>query len=188
MAVSIKTTPELVRPAGSHHLSLEQGRAEYGPFSKEELYPILELEAPRVGFIRAQFSADRYVASNGWSEWRIYLRDVRTPDAERPDLPHLGRDAAGIGDATRRAISEACEPLIRAWLATDAYKVSRRRAAARAVANKIGAPAEWAIENGRRLLVAADSSLDPIAVKNLREALEALELARVRVDIATAGD
>jgi hypothetical protein len=197
-SVKIKGTPELVRPAGSHYLSVESHNPSREPFGKEELHPILELEAPRAGLVRASFEVSRSVASywdrdtdtssDQWGPWRVYLRDVRTPDPKEPGVVYTGRPAAGIGDATRSAITEACEPIVRAWLETEAYRVSRERAAARAVSQKLEVPADYRNADGRRLLERTRGDLTPAAAELLGEALAALERARELVDEVNAAD
>lgn len=193
MTVTVKNEPVLVRPAGSHWLELEQGIRRKGePFSREELHPILELDVPRVGFVRAQFEANRYVASSYdertgessplWSEWRIFLRDVRTPDEERPDLPHLGRTASGVGEATWRAITRACEPLILAWLETDDYRASRQSAAAYAAKREIDAPAAYRLVNVEQTLALVRDHLSPDDAERLARAVDLLEQAAALLD------
>lgn len=113
----IAKNARLDKPNGSHHLGTE-GRSAYGPFSKEELYPVVVLELPRVGEVSVQFSADRYVSSSGWTEWRIYARRFDP--------------SSGIGDAGHRAAHEAGVPLIREWLNGPDYPAARQQAAAHA--------------------------------------------------------
>jgi len=193
MTVTVKETPTLVAPAGSHWLALEQtGRAEQEPFANEELYPILELTAPRVGLVRATFSVSRYVASNWneatqtsspvWTDWNIYLRDVRTPDPDMPDAYHLGRDAAGVGEATRQAIREACEPIIRGWLGTEAYRASRRKTAAYAVRRELDAPRSYNLQNTERTLQRLRGELGPMEADHLASMLALLEQAAEGLD------
>jgi hypothetical protein len=188
MAIAIKTEPKLIRPAGSHWLELEKGqRRGDEPFAKEELYPILEVDAPRVGLVRAEFEANRYVASSYddatgtssplWSEWRIFLRAVRTPDPERPDLPHLGREAQGVGEATRRAISDACRPIIEAWLDSDAYRQSRRKTAAASVRREFDAPPSYRLTHARETLYRLADELGATETDHLATVLSLLEQA-----------
>ncbi len=178
MAVAIKSEPVLIRPAGSHWLNLETGpRRNDEPFSNEELFPILELDVPRVGLVRAQFEANRYVHSSGWSEWRVYLKDVRLPDAERPELYHLGPDAPGVGPSTRDAIRAACEPLILGWLETDAYLASRQVAAAYAARREIHAPRCYRIDAARTTINLLAAHLTDDDLIRLRGALDLLDRA-----------
>lgn len=191
MERAAKLAPELIRPAGSHHVELASIRSPE-PFAKEELYPILELQAPRVGLVRATMSADRYVASTETGDrmgpWRIVLRDVRTPDAERPELPHLGREAAGIGPATRDTIQRACEPIVRAWLETDDYAHSRRRAAVRALLRTLETPADYTLTQARKNLDAIADELAPGDRDAVGRALEQLEGARQIIDAINGSD
>jgi hypothetical protein len=182
---AVKTTPELVRPAGSHWLEPRRNSGS-GPFGREELYPILELELARVGKVRATFAVDRYQHSSGWSDWRVVLRDVRTPDPERPELVHLGRDAAGVGPAARKAITEACAPIVRAWLETPAYLGSRRREAARVLARELEAPPSWRTDRGRQLLaeLRAAGELGPTVAVQLEHAIDLLDQARDTLEAA----
>ena len=192
MPRTLKTAPEIVQTT-SHWLTLEgTARARQEPFSDEKVYPILELELPRVGLVRANFEASRYVASSYdeatnesrpvWTEWRIFLRDVRTPDDDRPDLPHLGRPASGIGPATNDAISDACLPLIAAWLDSDAYRQSRRKAAAYAVRREIGAPPSYRIERLRQTLAETNGEIGPMEMDHLRGILDLLGQAADALD------
>lgn len=110
----------LTKPNGSHWLAPEHGRG--GQLAREELYPVLTAEVRGVERT-VRVSADRYRHSNGWSDWRIYVRDVEPSN--------------GIGDKTRAGLNAAAEPIVRAWLASDAYKASRRLAAAAMLARLI---------------------------------------------------
>lgn len=157
---------------GSHYLNTDNVNDRSQPFSKEEIYPIVELEAPRAGLVRAQFSADRYVSSSGWSEWRIYVRDIRTPDPEKPELAHLGPHASGIGDATRAAIDEAGRPLIVEWLASPAYLESRRRAAGHAVRRLFYDASAYSLDNIGRQLEQIAPELQHETLTRYRRALE----------------
>lgn len=187
---AVKTAPTIVRANGSHWLELEKtSRGDVEPFAREELYPILELEAPRVGLVRVSFEVSRYVASSWdertqessplWTGWRILLRDVRTPDPDKPELPHLGREATGVGPATRKTISDKCEPIIREWLAGDEYQRSRRKAAAQAVRRELDAPRDYQLEGAKRILqrVARANLIGPMEADHISETLEHLERA-----------
>lgn len=181
MPVAIKNEPILLRPNGSHWLTLENGpRRNAEPFNSEELYPIVELDVPRVGLVRAKFSASRYVASDAtrgavWTDWHVILRDVDLPDPERPDLPHLGKPAPGVGPTTRKAISAAGEPLIRAWLETQEYRRERRKAAAYAMRRELQDPR--ALSGARKTLRLVAPHLGPMELSYLSEALHLLEEA-----------
>ncbi len=187
MAVTIKTEPKLVRPNGSHWLELEKGTRRPGePFSKEELYPILEVDAPRLGHVRAQFQVDRYVASSYdertgtsspvWSDWRIYLRDVRKPDADRPDLAHLG-PSVSYGEQTGRAIRDACEPIIRSWLISSEYDEARKVTAASAAKREIDAPPAYRLKTARQSVDLLADHLTDSDLLRFRAALNLLEQA-----------
>lgn len=187
MTVTISSDPVLVA-AGSHWLELEAtSRREQEPFKHEEVYPILELDVPRVGKVRAKFQVSRYVASDAtlgpvWTGWNVILREVMLPDEERPDLPHLGREAQGIGPATRDAIREACEPIVRGWLDTHAYRESRREAAAYAFCRAVDAPPSYRLDDARRTLARISEHLDEdqaarfqVGLNKLGEAIKLLE-------------
>ena len=92
-----------------HYLTFERGLV-----SREALYPRLDVDMPRVGKVRADFEADRYLHS---SVVRV-ARDLRRVDP----ADGIGKD---WNSPMRRAISAACEPLISEWLASKAYARSR---------------------------------------------------------------
>lgn len=152
---AVLKAPELVR-CGSHSLTLGlNSRRGFGPFDREEFYPVFELEAPRVGLVRAQFEANRYVHSEGWSEWRIFLRDVRRPATD--EQPLGGELVSGVGPATRETIADRCRPLILEWLEGEAYEESRRVAAVRALVYLLDAPRGYNIDRVQRELEHARS-------------------------------
>lgn len=183
---SVKTKPELVRANGSHWLELggysEQQSGE--AFKREELYPVLELEVSRAGRVRAQFSCDRYTSSNGtMGAWRVILREIRTAT---PDEPYqAGGIASGIGPATSREISEACEPIIRAWLESDDYRASRRSAAAAAVVRELEAPAGYTLQRGRDALERTANELEVAQAGLIRKAIGQLAEAREALESLT---
>jgi hypothetical protein len=169
MAVTARSA-RIDKPNGSHYFGIEHGRE-----AKEELYPVLEIELPRVGTVRAQFSVDRYVHSSGWSDWRIYAREV-TP-------------GNGVGDAARAAINEAGKPLILAWLASDEYRHSRARAIAYAVKRGIEydrPTASYSIDNARKTLATFEHELHVSDVQSFTRALDALDVAAAALDAVPA--
>ena len=183
MTVKVKGTPELTRPNGSHSLVLGYNGREFGPFDREELFPVLEVDAPRVGRVRVSFEANRYVHTGGWSEWWIFLRDIRTPATDEEPLG--GREVSGIGPATREAIADACRPLVLEYLSSDAYQESRRAAAVRALVGKIDAPRGYTLDGAATLLEELETRGDIDshqastvrgAIRRLYEALGELEL------------
>lgn len=106
MATATDPRLESVR---SHSVSLEYASGH--DVTREECYPELRVTW-RGQEIAVTFSCDRYASSAGWTDWRSYVRRTE------PDTT----------DTARSAIREACEPLVRAWLDSDAYRESRQRA------------------------------------------------------------
>jgi hypothetical protein len=124
----------------SHWLSMQHGRG--GEFSSEELYPHATVTGlPRIaGPVHVETEANRYRHSEGWSEWRIFVRRV-TPQN-------------GIGDATLALIRDAVIPAVEEHLQSDEYKASRQRAAAYAL---------------RRLILAECGSLSTVTVQSMAD-------------------
>ena len=152
------------KPNRSHWLATDYERG--GEISKEELYPILDVTGvPRVGQVRATFSVDRYRHTSGWSEWRIYLKDVEP--------------SHGVGDATRKSISEACKPLIEAWLAGPEYVASRQNVAAHMVKRIILASdcRSYGLSNAEQELHRHQHELTTDDAERLRKAISLLEQA-----------
>lgn len=186
-------TARIDKPNRSHWLELERAGNPSDPFSKEELHPILELDGvPRVGTVRAEFSADRYVAScydeatdtsaPRWGDWRIILRDVRKPpegDAYNGPL------ASGVGDATRKLIRDAGEPLIREWLESDEYAQSRRTVARHAIVRQLRDAAGrggYALAGAEQDLQRVRPHLNEQDAEELAAAIELLERAYAIID------
>jgi hypothetical protein len=172
------TTPEFVNASRSHHLELGRTtRTHSEPFTREEVCPILRVTMPRVGTVRAEFSADRYVASyadegDKLTPWRVILRDVRTDD-------EAARPASGVGPATRDQIAAVCEPVILTWLESDEYKKSRKRAAAHAVRRSIadnGTPS-YGVDRSRETVSRCRAHLDPNVAATLSVAINHLDTA-----------
>lgn len=144
------------------------------PFEREEAFPVVAVEVPRAGRVRAEFHVDRYVygsrETRRMGEWRIVLRDVREDD---PENPHTSPQAKGIGDAARAAIREACKPLVAAWLDSNAYRTSRRKATSHAYRRELKDAAgrgAYALTQSRQYLAAISSELAPMEFDALSEA------------------
>lgn len=181
---STTTKPEIVTGNRSHFLQEPDYRARQAglAFSKEELYPIIRVTVPRVGTVRAEFSADRYAHSDSvrgetMGTWRIILRDVRNDDDE-------ARHASGVGPATHAAISDACEPLIREYLDSDEYRDSLKRACAFMVRRRIidNGTTDYGLKGSRELLDHVAPQLDAGDLSRMRQALDALTTAGAFLD------
>jgi hypothetical protein len=91
-------------------------------------------------------------------------------------------------DTTHKAITEACEPVIRAWLETDEYRRSRRRTVAQAVRRELEAPASYKLERARKTLDSLAGELGPIEADHLASVLSLLEGAAAGLDREAMAD
>lgn len=181
---STTTAPEFVT-ANRSHFTQEPSyktRAAGLPCDKEELHPIVRVTLPRVGTVRAEFSADRYVHSDSvrgevMGSWRIILRDIRNDDDE-------ARTASGVGPAARTAASAACEPLILDYLDSDEYRQSLRRALAFMARRRIveNGTTDYGLKGSRDLLDHLSAHIDGGDFSRLSQALDALTTAGAFLD------
>lgn len=178
------TAPEFVTANRSHFTQEPSYRTRAAgiPCDKEELYPIVRVTMPRVGTVRAEFSADRYVYSgtdNGatMGQWRIVLRNVRNDDDE-------AREASGIGPVTHGAISAACEPLIVEYLKSDEYRQSLKRALAYMVRRHIidAGTTDYGLKGSRELLDHLSTHIEGGDFSRMDAALSALATAGAFLD------
>lgn len=179
-----KTKTVTLDRVGSHWLEAARGHQPGEPFSKEELYPDLTVAGvPRVGDVHAHFSVDRYVASSYnertdtsspvWIDWRIILREVKPEH--------------GVGPTARTIIREACEPVIRDWLASEDYAEGRRRAAAHTAARLIrDQGSRYGYDSARRDLEAMRPAMGDDRANQLAVALNHFDTAAKLLDAATA--
>ena len=168
----------LERPNGSHWIATAHQSG--GAISKEELFPVVTLDLPRIGRVRARFEVSRYTFSDGeWSEWRVILRDLR----EWSEEEYNGADV-NVTDARRECVYSQAEPLIREWLESDAYAEARRRAAAAMVARVVvdGGTKSYGIDNARRELARHRSEIAEVDAERLARALDALDEASRALD------
>src|SRR5665213_3171840 len=116
MSKLVATDPVLI-DTRSHSVTLAYRRT----LEREEFFP--NFTAVWRGTVyHVDMEASRYAFADGdLSEWRIFARHIRE----------------GYTDLARRALGEACQPLVVAWLASDAYKASRQQAFARQIANTL---------------------------------------------------
>ncbi len=157
------------------------------PFEREELFPTVTVTGvPRVGTVHAELSADRYVASYGdndyrFGDWRIVLRDVRTPPEEGSTY---GKLAVGVGPATRAKIRETAEPIVAAWLASSAYPRARRKAVAYTIRRAISDAGvkSYRLESVRETLDKVAPELAPLELSALKNALELAAQAAAILD------
>jgi len=167
--VPIKATIE--NPNGSHHIAAQGGYG--GPLSKEELYPVIAFDGvPRVGTARVQYSVDRYLASSGWTNWRLVTRQILD-------------GSNGIGEKTRELLYEAAEPLVAEWLEGDGYAASRQKAVAHTVSRVI-AESRYSRDSAARFLADQRNELTAEAAAHFDEALAALEVYDLAMNAATS--
>ena len=103
--MGMKATDPRLERVGSHWVSNRGSRLE-----KEELFPVLAATW-RGEQVAVEMEASRYVTSDGnWTDWRVFTR------------------SNGMTDTARRALNEACTPVVEAWLASPAYADSRAEA------------------------------------------------------------
>jgi hypothetical protein len=99
-------------------------RAEYGwQITKEEAYATILTEW-RGQSVNLELELSRYQHSSGMSEWRVLPYEARLRDDSTGEVIY----GSGISDTARHRLFEALAPLAEAWLSTDQYRVSHRRA------------------------------------------------------------
>lgn len=109
MPTKIDTTAPPVHV--SHWIETRRGKNQ-----KEEIFFRFETEwRGEAAFVTV--SADKYVHSSGWSEWRIYATEVRKQEWGQYHT-----------DTAKTRMSEVYRPVVEAWLKSDAYTASRQRA------------------------------------------------------------
>jgi hypothetical protein len=86
--------------------------------SSEELFPRVSATW-RGRPVTVELHARRYVASNGWTPWNVYPGNVIYTDTEQ-------REHAT--DTARQRLRAETVALVTAWLDSDAYLESRKRA------------------------------------------------------------
>jgi hypothetical protein len=103
--------------------------------------------------------ATRYAFADGdLSEWRIFARHIRE----------------GYTDLARRALGDACAPLVVEWLKSDAYRASRAAAFARQIANTLR-DERYSTNRTRELLDAHFSELTDADSARLHQAADVLD-------------
>jgi hypothetical protein len=116
---------------GSHWIADEYGGDPEG-ISKEEVFPRFRATW-RGRDCLVTMRAHRYAASfegegTRLTDWRVYATEAREHDENANGC--RGDEVSGTA---QRALGDLCEPLVRDWLASDAYAVSRRKALAHMV-------------------------------------------------------
>lgn len=156
-------TPKIPAPTlervGSHSVTPSANSFDTG---REELFAYLVTEWRGVP-VRVTVKATRYTYSGGeWSEWRAYATTAREIDTTRP-----GTRGPEVSTLARSRLSEVCVPLVREWIASDAYTASRRKAFAHHVADycrKLDAYSEPPSLRLRQLLASVRHELTPDAI------------------------
>lgn len=101
--------------------------------------------------------ADRYVHSNGWSEWRVYA------ERAREDVGPNGGLGADLTETARHRLSDEFKPVVEKWLESDEYTLSARMAvvgALKALAGRLrydSRDLRTAVNANRKRLTAADA-------------------------------
>ena len=99
---------------GSHHVSDDYARGGY----REQVFGYFKATW-RGEPVIVTMQADRYTHSSGLSDWRIYAEQARSFDPERN-----GGRGDDLTDTARGRLSDACKPLMAAWLDSDEYAPS----------------------------------------------------------------
>lgn len=133
---------------------------------KVEAYFTATFTLPRVGEVSATYIADRYVYQGGnWSEWRIIRQGP----------------ISGVGPKTEGKVRELVEPVIEAWLASEAYTTARQSAIANYVIRTLR-DSRWGLSSGKRALEAFRSELSFYDHTRIAQAVDHLETAQTLLD------
>jgi hypothetical protein len=131
---------------------------------REEAYFTASFTLPRVGEVEVTYIADKYECHGGdWTAWRI-LRSYGVP------LP------VGVGDKTASKMSDAVEPVITAWLASEAYAEAKQKALANYVIRTIK-DQRWGLGSGKRAFEQYRSTLTFADQTRIAQAIDHLEAA-----------
>lgn len=171
---------ELATVARSHHITLDWTHGwspiERAPV-KEELHPI-GLAQWNGATLRVELSADRYLASSGWTPWRVIVRGARHAEPREGTAGEHVADFAqvNVSDTARRALTDALEPLVLEWLKGDEYPPARRRAIGYAFRRELrDTRSSSSVDVLRRMLDQLAHELTPAELENLTLATDALE-------------
>jgi hypothetical protein len=125
---------------------------------REEFFPAFTAVWRGTAY-HVDMEASRYSFSDGTlSDWRIFPRTIRE----------------GTTDLARKALSDACKPLVLAWLDSDAYKASRAQAFARFISNQLREE-RYSTHRTRELLTAWRSELSVGDLGRLAQAASVLD-------------
>jgi hypothetical protein len=103
----------MVHDSVTHYVTLNDHR---GDISEQVMITFTSAWRGKPATVRME--ASRYTHSSGLSEWRIFAERVREGMHDAPS-------GIQLSDTARRQLGDACEPAVKAWLATTAYKASR---------------------------------------------------------------
>ena len=166
-------TPQEVKMdrTGSHHVSDEYARGGY----REQVFGYFTatwLGEPVI----VTMQADRYTHSSGLSDWRIYAEQARSFDADAN-----GGRGHELTDTARRRLSDACRPLMVAWLESDEYAPSL----ANAVRNMIVREMDEKYGNGAgTMFTRYGHHLTPAQRTAIQDALDQRDAYRAAVETA----
>jgi hypothetical protein len=147
---------------------------------KEEAYFTATFTLPRVGEVSATYIADRYVAltwagqekpRERWTDWRIIRQD----------------SIAGVGPKTADKVRALVEPVITAWLASEAYATARQTAVAHYVIRTLQ-DGRYGLAPGKRALDAYRAELSFYDHTRIASAVDHLEAARTLLEDARDGE
>jgi hypothetical protein len=125
---------------------------------REEFFPAFTA-VWRGAVHHVDMEATRYSFSDGeLSDWRIFPRTIRE----------------GTTDLARKALGDACRPLVVEWLKSDAYKASRAQAFARFISNQLREE-RYSTHRTRELLTAWRSELRASDLGRLAQAASVLD-------------
>lgn len=144
-----------------HTTEWDPTRASTVGFGNESL--IAELTATWNGKpVSFDMRATRYVPSdNRWTEWRVYVDDRR---------------GSGFTERAAQALGEAGEPLVRRFLESDDFAVSRRKALAYMVKGLVQEDARYGASTVRstEAMLRVGAELDHNDMIALSDAVDAL--------------
>lgn len=136
---------------------------------REEAYFTATFTMPRVGEVSATYIADKYVCwsetGEKWTDWRIIRQGP----------------IAGVGPKTEGSVRELVEPVIEAWLASDAYAEAKQTALAQYVIRTLR-DGRYGISSGKRAFEQHRADLSFYDHTRIASAIDHLEAAEALLE------
>jgi len=151
---------------GSHSVTIGHNGIE-----KEEVWLYFETTWRNTPAI-VEMSADRYVHSEGMSEWRVIARDAKESDPTRN-----GNQGNDLTQLARQRLGAQLRPVVEQWLASEGYAESRRSAFGHALYRMACelSPRFHSTDSLRKALANYGHELKPETMRRLLDATDAFD-------------